>query len=986
MASPSSYEFAGQPPPSPCVPGAWPSSSQDVCDPDVSTASYPLVSGSQTVSAVVDKARRRWTYTGGSASSAGIPATPDFVPLAASTSQDSRMSGLTENTLSSAASSALNTPDLAGVAALLPGRDGSQVVILGAGEERRDSPTLLTHSCRAPAPRHAFGAALGKQVSSPHMRDCFASPYLDPPLLNIVPGLPPLRLPLHDLASDFGRRDSPPAPPSPFSETCSTPNSFSIPSPRREHPLSSLRSSGVLSPASLATDFFPVANAAPEPSPQLTIASLPTSLHVSDSDSAVLPPSENVNARITGPARPVVTLLSPSASQMDAFALAAAVASSASRSSLSIPPSFQSASGSTATLDEPEIWDTSRPDAYRQPSCITQASAGHQSREACSPGSPVCDAPEALRVDHSDLARTRRRSAPPPTMTRSPRPIASKTISSRVDVGEGTPSQRMKPAKQPVLGKVRKFGERLRGLFRGKGSPSNKGNGDAEYGLMTTTTEVTNIEYQSVHPIPIPSPRAKVLRNHRRSLPLPAVFLPSRTDSLASATLKRPSASRSSSSDAPGDSTPGSVPTAGQARHDSSSAQTPSRSPHTPRPRRQRTRTAPQSSNEETVQEGHNPRRFSLSSALSKSRIDIIRSTVMPRPPLPQMPSRTSCDIPSSAALSRAGTRQSSSRAPSNGCSSVSIGGHYWGGELPSVHITRDSEDRLSAEHSPNRVRTRTAPSAPQVSPSPEAVATTPKAKRSRRFSLSSMMARRASRSRVSTGGHYNGRPPIPPSPSLIHTGQYARRPRGDTVSTITQGVPFQIVQPRAALELQARPPLAHVPYSNRLSLASSISSSHAASAYFDAEEQLSEQHHHFSFDADRSCSPGPESDLDSMSFARTPDYSSGTFSFGSGGSRDRDLDADNLSIPGSYTFRPNMMGRCASTSAVAQLVSQSTSTPVTKTLRFSPSLSLSFERSWSDDGDDELGRMEQEEDRGFMRALGFEFDQIARRVREEPL
>ncbi|KAI0374222.1 hypothetical protein BV20DRAFT_935455 [Pilatotrama ljubarskyi] len=991
MASPSSSQPAFQPPPSPLVPGAWPTSSQDACDPDVSIASSPAISVSQVVNLTAAKARRRWTYAGcvssiTQPSSPATPASPDFVPLTASTSQDSTMSGLTENTLSSAASSALNTPDLAGMGSLLSGRNGSLLAVFGAGEGTRDSPNAFMDSGKAPAPRHGASALVGKQASSPHMRDCFASPYLDPPLLNMVPGLPPLRLPLQSFASHFGHHDSPPAPPSPFSETCSTPTSFSIPSPRREHPPSTLRSSGILSPSCLAADFFPEINTTPEPSPQLTIASLPTSLYVSDNDSLVLPPFESDNAGIAGSTRPVATILSPSASQMDAFALAAAVASSASRSSLSIPPSFQSASGTAATLDEPHNWDLSRPDAYRQQSCVTQASAGHRSGEVYSHGDEAYDAPGGLAVAHIDSSRARRRSAPPPTMRQSPHPITSKTISTRVDVGEEIPPRKIKPAKQPVLGKVRRIGERLRGLFRSKGSPSNKSSTNEEYALMTTTTEVTNVEYQSEHPIPIPSPRAKVLRNHRRSLPLPAVFLPSRADSLASAMAKRSSAGRPGSPSAPVESPASSLPAADPLLRNSPSTQSPNRSPHTPRPRRQRTRTAPQTvTDEEPVQGARNARRFSLSSALSKSRIDIIRSTVMPRPPLPQMPLRTSCDNSSSATPSRTGTRRSYSRAPSHDCGSVSIGNHYWGGELPSVYITRDSQEHRSAEDSPGRVRTQTAPSGPHVSSGPETVATTPKAKRSRRFSLSSMMAKRASRTRVAAGG-FNGRPAVPPSPNTTHAPQYARRPRGDTVSTITQGVPFHIIQPRTALELQARPSLARVPYSNRLSLASSISSSRAASAYFDAQEQLSEHYHHPSFDADRSSSPGPESDLDSMSFARTPDYSSGTFSFGSGGSQDRYPDADNLSIPGSYTFRPNVIGKCASTSAVAQLVGQSTSTSVTKTIRFSPSLSLSFERSWSDDGDDELGRIEQEEDRGFMRALGFEFDQIARRVREETL
>lgn len=225
--------------------------------------------------------------------------------------------------------------------------------------------------------------------------------------------------------------------------------------------------------------------------------------------------------------------------------------------------------------------------------------------------------------------------------------------------------------------------------------------------------------------------------------------------------------------------------------------------------------------------------------------------------------------------------------------------------------------------------------------------------------------------------------PDVPVIPASVLMGN---RPRGDTMTTVTQGVPFDLVQPRQGLELLPRPHISPRTRSNRGSLISSAASSHGGSAYFDAHEQLSEDHYHSSFEADRSCSPGPESDLDSMSFARTPDYSSGTFSFGSI-EHNRCVDADEVSIPGSYTFRSDFVGRCASTSAISRLVSEPTSTPVTKTLRFSPSLSLSFERSWSDGEDDEvLERVEQEEERGFMRALGFEFDEIARRMNDEPL
>ena len=120
-------------------------------------------------------------------------------------------------------------------------------------------------------------------------------------------------------------------------------------------------------------------------------------------------------------------------------------------------------------------------------------------------------------------------------------------------------------------------------------------------------------------------------------------------------------------------------------------------------------------------------------------------------------------------------------------------------------------------------------------------------------------------------------------------------------------------------------------------------------------------------------------------SFARTPDYSSGTFSFGSSTEREYYLqDANELSNSGSYSFHRD---RLVVSSNMAHLVGESSSTPITKTLDFNPSLNLSFDFSGSEFGDDDsFRRLEREEELGFMRALGFEFDEIARRVREEPL
>ena len=192
------------------------------------------------------------------------------------------------------------------------------------------------------------------------------------------------------------------------------------------------------------------------------------------------------------------------------------------------------------------------------------------------------------------------------------------------------------------------------------------------------------------------------------------------------------------------------------------------------------------------------------------------------------------------------------------------------------------------------------------------------------------------------------------------------------------------MVTPRARFDIGPWPAVPETVPSHRSSLISR--SSGAESTYFDAVEFASEDdNHHFA--PIRACSPRPESDLDSMSFARTPDYSSGTFSIGSSTEREYYLEPSDLSTSGSYSYRQDLSERYAGPSRVSQLVGGSSSTPMTKTLRFSPSLTLSFDMSCTDYGDDdELGRLDQEEELSFMRTLGFEFDEIARRVREEPV
>ncbi|KAI0669951.1 hypothetical protein C8Q78DRAFT_156600 [Trametes maxima] len=812
MASPSPC----QPPPpqhsTPFFPGAWPSASDEGHDPDMSTVSYPGLSDLRTPDFASDNARRRWTYAGPilPLATKPTPTTPtslDHNPLTVSASQGSRMSRFTDNTLSSAASSTLNTPDMTRWSALPPTTATEPGIAFSGGEARQDSPNSFTYITKAPALRHGAMVAPVKQTPSPSGHDRFVSPYLDPPLLNLVPGLPPLKLPASNLPLGFSRRDSTPAPPSPPSESCSTPLSFDIPSPRRDYAPSSLRSSSIIPLSEIAADFFPAVGATPEPSPRATIASLPSSSHISFVDSFVLPSSEVDLIRTPGRSHGSFVQSTPSAPEMDAFALAAAVAASPSGSSLAIPPSLQSTSASPAILERSLAPEELLPPARRQSSNFTDASAGHHYGTAHSQrGRDVEYARESLAVDSVGRARMRRRSAPPPASRRSPRPSTTKTVTSRVDVGDRSTLRKVKSTKQPMFGKMRRFGEKIRGLFKTKGDGQlrNRAATVGEYGLMTTTTAITNIEYESEHPIPAPSPRSKMLRNHRRSLPLPSLLLPSSADNLASSIFKRPSASRASSS-RPQETSSSPARGAGQAPRDERPTYT--HSPHTPRPQRERTRTAPQArGTEANLRSGRKARRFSLSSALSKSRLDTLRSTMMPRPPLPPMPSRNSHDDSTTVVVLSCDETVRSYGSPSvasgYGVRTTSRQGSYWGGELPDVPVSRIPQYSLPAGGSdcPRRGRTQTAPPEPQTSRPSEAVTTTPKSKRLRRFSLSSMMARRASRTRIGIGA-FHGQPPVPVSTDIFQNAPRSTfqhtRPRGDTVSTITPRVPLNVVQTR---------------------------------------------------------------------------------------------------------------------------------------------------------------------------------------------
>ncbi|KAI0724480.1 hypothetical protein C8T65DRAFT_734101 [Cerioporus squamosus] len=901
------------------------------------------------------KPRRRWTYTGPTRSH-GYSSTPSPRHSGAGESavNEVKSSPLTEHTVSTALSSPLNTPDLADWPTQL---GGSESLLLNNFVSSSSSQHPVARYSKASPVRQGAGPSTYRPrfLSGASRIHHFPPSHLDPPLLNFIPGLPPLKLPLPDISVEFPYQESP----SPTSQ-------------QRIH------------------EHYPVPPASPSAqrasgyaSPPLPISSQSSMLSSPDADSAVLPPSHGTqplgdHLGVEGPMH-----THAHAPEMDAFALATAVAASHSRSSFSIPPSVQSA-GALASVGTSSIApDVPRSPAYRRPSATTDASAGHRGRV-------VPNVREDSRGQRSvvylhpglpDNTRSRRVSAPQPSVWRSPRIQPVRTISSRVDVGED--GRKNRPLRQPVLGKVRKIGERLRGLFKSKvesvptGRPRNPSN-SPEYGLMTTTTAITNVEYESEHPIPLPSPRARIMRNHRRSLPLPMLL--SSAERLVHSTMF----SRS-----PGESGLASEPPLTMTVHESAEPsdeqrglptrdlEDPGRSPRTPKARRERTPTAPQAV--ETEQKPIKSRRFSLSSALTKSKMESLRSTVIPRPPLPIPSSQSKLSVATDPARHAFAPRSDTSGIRGRNITSGDPAhGHLWGGELP---VLQDEHDCpiicVVSDDSPVRTRTHTAPSPSALLQQQSGDTPTAGHKRSRRFSLSSIMAKRSSRAAPLPGGQ----PPLPDS----HPQTSRRRPRGDTVTTITHGsVQFDMVYPRTRLNIGPWPAVPETLPSHRSSLVSQ--SSGAESTYYDAPEIASEDDRHR---FPRSSSPQADSDLDSMSFARTLNCSSGTFSIGSSTEREYFLEASTSepSTLGSYTHRPIPSQRYAGHTAVSQLVAGSSSTPIRKTLRFSPSLSLSFDMSCSDyEDDDDLGRLEQQEELSFMRTLGFEFDEIARRVREESL
>lgn len=167
------------------------------------------------------------------------------------------------------------------------------------------------------------------------------------------------------------------------------------------------------------------------------------------------------------------------------------------------------------------------------------------------------------------------------------------------------------------------------------------------YALVSSVCEYSD-ECLQQHPIPAPETPARDARASRRSLPL-------RVPRSPSGTSQSPQCDSFLPIEDPGSSSKGILSIPLQHMRGSPSIQLnkerkPSTSTHSSptRASRSRTLTAPAKSlpsiTGEKDSNGKQARRFSLSSALSRSHLDALKAAVVPRPPLPDFPQSPTCD------------------------------------------------------------------------------------------------------------------------------------------------------------------------------------------------------------------------------------------------------------------------------------------------------------------------------------------------------
>ncbi|CCM01944.1 uncharacterized protein FIBRA_04017 [Fibroporia radiculosa] len=836
--------------------------------------------------------------------------------------------------------------------------------------------------------------------------------------------------------------------------------SFALPSDATEH--------AELSP--MASTFFPV------PSGDLVNNAGSTNLSLcSRADSPVLPSRDASPLAIDfslspGSSRP----WAPTSADLDAFAHAATVAAFSTHSSFSF---------STSTRSDINV-DCNR----AQTNCRTskeQVSAV----ESCEPSlalaisacaSTTVDLDRKPKSDHhgANHERSNRRGSEDSLMDREGECIPLDEFScpgTRLEnlaqghsmspaIGAGSSAEipvelsidRRIPTKLPVMGKMKKFGGRILGIFTGGRTGSGKRTGrmsspmatrERELGGIktTTTTVTTNVEYRSKYPTSALESPVRNSHVWRRSLALPTLV------SKSPSHLRTPKHFSFLSADYVDDN---SVEPA-RLQSDRCIHPTTSIDEHYKAAgvmqrcfMRSRTQTAPpvQTHQEEGAERpGRQTRRFSLSSALSKSKLEVLRNTVVPHPPVPPFPHSSTIEpfdglmedkpvrpismiagygqniyarrgdgsIESFGYITSAAHTGSGSHRRLARPSSTHVGNSrdVWNtlsqfperealeesrrmrrpmsrppiGKDQSTRQSRDEADGMRStmrEPSPRHNETLiteghrvdatylakedgamlSSPSS-ALSNGPSSLGASPLSPKSaqsgtqvqgdralRRFSLTSAISRRAMRARsmiVSVGRRSVELESRSSATGKIGTG---RRTRGNTFSTVVDasGVHFDMLTPDVSSTM-----LAPVVPSN------SIPSHSRGGEYGELHEEMGKRDLRSEMQ-ETSGQPTPDSELDSMSFAYTATHQESL-----------------VSIVGRYLdMQPSSFEPVALNEGYDSTFDEESEdiVPFTNHMQPSPSFRIGLGTAAGVD-ENEQESVEREEDRGFLRALGLEFD-----------
>ncbi|KAL6302174.1 hypothetical protein BKA93DRAFT_409153 [Sparassis latifolia] len=397
--------------------------------------------------------------------------------------------------------------------------------------------------------------------------------------------------------------------------------------------------------------------------------------------------------------------------------------------------------------------------------------------------------------------------------------------------------------------------------------------------------------------------------------------------------------------------------------------------PLTPSPQirisRARTQTAPPESaradaGHETNLDVLSMRRFSLSSALSKQRLDALRATLLPHPSLPVLPPplptrEHDTAVPQSPSSPSAADRKYDfrrSRAMELAPAFEQIQPIAGSSTTQNLMPPLSNIARLSRTPPPSPIHLHPYRLNVPQSPSPLSPPNTPRPVdiqtrgRSRGFSFSSAISKRALRARsmmVAVGRRDKEDDTLERGSPAEGTAE--GRGRDTTATTVTDGVQFDMLTP------------------------SSVFSAPAHLVPETPERRVNDQ------DAGSEHAP-TVSELGSMSFAHTREIAGSNYS----SSTDFDLsDIDSMNSSFVRARSKTFGGRDDEVSDRRNrvLLGDENEAPLTRRLQLSQSMSFAVGTSFGTQPDElnELAVAELEEEQGFMRALGLEFDAIARRA-----